>query len=138
PDIQKELAQFNQATPMPMGELRQWVEAGETLFAYNEGGREMRGLLIAVVVFSYSRTNAGMGDMIALNAFALPGFLATAPNGKLNFAFMDALRTSFLMNPEWERRIAGHNAAIAKTAMEGARKRSQIISQTNEDISRLE
>ena len=62
-DLEQQLAKFNASTPMPLGQSRTWVDAGEILFAYNDRGRDMRGAVAASVVFSLMQSNAGMGVM---------------------------------------------------------------------------
>ena len=136
-DLAQQFAQLNTVTPMPLGEIRQWVEAGELIVAYTENGREMRGLIDATVLFNLSRSNAGMGEMTVLNGYAYPAWAATAPKESFNPALIEALRRSIKANPAWEQRIAGHNTAIARTALEESRKRAQIIAQYNEDVARI-
>lgn len=138
PDIAVKFAQFNSRTPSAMGEMRTRVEAGEAQFAYMDKGREMRGVVSSAVIFSLSRMNgAGMGTMEALTGFALPGFAATAPSQDFKPEFVEALRQSFLPNPSWEARIARHNNAIAQVAARESARRSRIISETNDYVSRL-
>ena len=137
-DLEQQLAQLNRTVPTAMGEMRTWAEAGELDFAYRDGG-EQRGSLAAAVVFSLMRTNAGMGMpvMDAVTGFALPGWAATAPGDQFNAAFFEAIRRSIVPSPVWERRIAGHNAAIGRVAIEEARKRSALITQSNAEIARI-
>jgi hypothetical protein len=138
-DLQREYARLNNVTPTPIGEMRTWVEGGEILFAFNDRAGEMRGSVAAVAIFSLTRTNAGAGlpVMDALTGYAMPAFGATAPNGRLNLAFFEAIRRSIKPNPQWEARIANHNAAIGRVALEESRKRSQMIAQSNAEISRI-
>lgn len=136
-DIERELVQLNTRTPMPAGELRQWVEVGELLFAFGERGHEMRGTATVAVLFNLSRADYGMGPMDSLVGHAFGIYAATAPNGQLDIALADALRRSLKLNPEWERRIAGHNTAIGRAALEESRKRSEILTRTNEEIARI-
>jgi len=139
PDLAAKFAQLNSTTPMPMGELRTWVEAGEVLFDFERQGRAMRGALAAVTVFTLSRT-AGLGagqSMDALTGTALPAFLATAPRGELNLRFTEAIRQSFLPNPDWEARIAGHNLAIARVTQQEVAKRSRMTAEYNDYVSRI-
>ena len=139
PDLAAKFAQLSSSTPMPMGELRTWVEAGEVLFDFEQQGRAMRGALAAVAVFSLSRTaGLAMGQsMDALTGTALPAFLATAPRGELNLRFTEAIRQSFLPNPEWEARIAGHNLAIARVTQQEVAKRSRMTAEYNDYVSRI-
>ncbi|MFN0025137.1 MAG: hypothetical protein ACKVS5_14695 [Parvularculaceae bacterium] len=141
-------------TAMPMGEARTWTEAGEVFFAFQDKGRDMRGSIAAAVQFSLMTTDLSstfgndptinpqnLGGMQmrteALTAFAHPGYAATAPNGQFNFAFFEALRKSIRPNQQWSQAIAGHNAVIGQVALDEARKRSKMISETNDYISRL-
>ena len=138
-DLQREYAQLNRSTPMPMGEARSWAEAGEILFAFNQSGADMRGSIAAVVMFSQTRmsSGAGMPVMEYRSGFALPAYGVTAPNGQLNLQFFEAIRRSIKPNPQWEQRLNGHNAAIAQVALEESRKRAQIIAQSNADIAKI-
>ena len=138
-DIEQQFAQLNNATPTAMGEMRTWVEAGEIEFAFEQAGADMRGSVAALVVFSLTRTNAmsGMPPMEALTGFALPGYAVTAPNGRFDRGFFEAIRRSVKSNPQWESRIAGHNAAIGRVALEESRKRSAIVAKSNAEIARI-
>jgi len=75
--------------------------------------------------------------MDALTGATFGAFAATAPNGQLNFAVAEAIRRSLKTNPQWQARIANHNAAIGRVALEESRKRAQIINETNAEISRI-
>jgi hypothetical protein len=137
PDLARTLAYMNQATPSPMGEMRTWVEAGEMQFAWQERGREMRGLLVASAVFSLQRNSAlGNGQtMDAMTGFVLPGFAATGPAGEFNPQFAEAIRQSFVPNPGWQSAIAGHNTRIAQGAAAEVAKRGKIIAEYNDYVS---
>ena len=138
-DLEQPLASYNTTMPTAMGEMRTWVESGEILFAFNDRGHDMRGSVAASVVFALSRTNAGMGMgvMDALSATAFPAYGVTAPNRALNLEFYEALRRTIKTNPEWERRLSNHNAAIAQVALEENAKRAAIVAKSNEDIARI-
>lgn len=73
----------------------------------------------------------------ALTAYTFPAYAVAAPDGELNLAFVEAIRRSVKVNPQWERRIAGHNTAIGRVALEESRKRANIIAQSNADIARI-
>ena len=100
-DLQREYAQLNRSTPMPMGEARSWAEAGEILFAFTQSGADMRGSIAAVVMFSQTRMNsgAGMPVMEYRSGFALPAYGVTAPDGQLNLQFFEAIRRSHQAEP---------------------------------------
>lgn len=140
PDIEKQYAQFNQVTPMSGSESRSWVEAGEALIAYQLNGVDIRETVAVAVLFNQLRMQglAGMPEMQYISGIALPGFAMRAPNGQLDFTLSEMIRKSGRPAPEWSARIAQHNAKIAKTNLDGARKRSQIISQTNEEIRQMQ
>jgi hypothetical protein len=138
-DIERDFAQVNSAMPTAMGEMRTWVEAGEVTFAYADQGAQRRGSLAAAVIFSMSRTNAGGGMPImdALTGFALPAWGTTATEDRFQPGFFEAIRRSVKANPQWESRIAGHNAAIGRVALEESRKRSEAITRSNAEIARI-
>jgi hypothetical protein len=138
-DLMRQFAQLNSVTPMPMGEARTWVEAGEILISYTDRGGDMRGSVAAIAVFSLSRTSPGGGlpQMDSLTAYTFPAYAVTAPNGQLNLGFFDAIRRSMQPNPQWSARIANHNGAIAEVALEENRKRAALIMQSNAEISRI-
>ena len=137
PDLAQELAAYNASTPMPMGELRTWVDSGEILFAFSDRGRDMRGSIAASVVFSLTRTNAGMGVMDALTALAFPGYGVIAPKDQLNLKFFEALRRTIKTNPQWEQRLANHNMAIAQVAQQENAKRAAILAKSNAEIAQI-
>ena len=138
PDLAAKFAHLNMSTPSAMGEMRTWVESGEAQFSYDEQGREMRGVALATAIFSLSRMSGmGMGSMDALTGFALPAFVATAPQAQFKPRFIEAMRQSFLPNPAWEARISQHNNAISRVAQQEAMKRSRMIAETNDYISRI-
>jgi hypothetical protein len=137
-DLMREAASYNKNTPMPLGFARTWVESGELSFAYNDRGADMRGSATASVVFSLLRTQTpGLPQMDALTGFALAGYGVTAPNGKLDLAFFEAIRRTMQANPQWSQRIANHNGAIGRVALEEGRKRAAIIAQSNAEIAKI-
>jgi hypothetical protein len=75
--------------------------------------------------------------MDALTGFAFPGYGVTAPNGKLNLSFYDAIRKTMQPNPQWTQRIANHNGAIAQVALEESRKRAAIVANSNAEIAKI-
>ncbi|MFO1426533.1 MAG: hypothetical protein U1F11_06090 [Steroidobacteraceae bacterium] len=136
-DVLRELGPINNNTPTAIGFMRIWAEAGQMMFGYNDRGVDMRGTVTAAVIFNMSRSNAGMGNMDAISAYALPAWAAFAPNGWYNEGFFEGLRRSIRPDQWWQQRINGHNAAIGKVALEESAKRSQILTQSNEEIARI-
>jgi hypothetical protein len=139
PDLEQGFAHLRTHTPTPMGETRTWVESGEILFAFQDRGRDMRGVMTTTVVFSVMRTNDPTSgrSLDVLAGTSLPSYVATAPNGQLNLSMTEAIRQSFIPNPGWTARITRHNSAIAEVAAGEAVKQGQIIAATNNYISEL-
>jgi hypothetical protein len=135
-DIEQELSQLNQTTPMPMGEMQSWVEAGEALLAYGQNGVEVRETVALAVLFTVMRTEATMGmpGSESWTGATFPGYAVRAPVGSLDFRMTEMMRKSIQPQPEWSARIAEHEARIAGIQIQGARERSRIISQTGEEI----
>jgi hypothetical protein len=125
---------------MPMGQSRSWVEAGEVLIGYSQAGVEMREIIAAAAIFNLMTTDSMMGipGTEVLTGSTVPGFSLRAPDGELDFQLAETIRSSGKPNPDWERRIAGHNAKIAKTNIDGARARSKITARTYDEISKMQ
>ncbi len=138
-DIRKSYLALESSTPTAMGGYRTWVEAGEVLIAYSEGGRDMRATAAAVAMFTHTRTDAGYGGQVmeSLEGVTFPGFAASAPEGQLDMRLTEAIRTSLSLTPQWRARIAQHNQTTTRIAVDGARKRSEINRRSNEEISRI-
>lgn len=136
-DVRRDLVKLEQSVPMPAGESRTWVEAGEVRYTYADQGQEMQGSVACAAVFNLMRANYGMGPMDALTAFTFPTWSATAPAASFNPAFFEGIRRSIKTDPTWEAKINGHNNAIAQVALEESRKRSEILTRSNADIARI-
>lgn len=137
-DLQQQFANLNQTRPMPAGNARTWVDAGELLLAFNQNGRDMRGAIAAVVIFTLTRADYGTGQVMeSINAVSMPAYAVAVPNGQLNIGFFEAIRRSIKVSPQWEQRIAEHNTKIGRVNLEESRKRAGIIARTNEDIARI-
>jgi hypothetical protein len=138
-DLMAKLQYLNSRTPSAMGEFRSWVESGDALFAFNDNGREMRGVITATATFNLSHMQAmsGMQAMDSISAGVFPMFVSTAPNGRLNLGFAEAIRQSILPNPEWSARLAAHNGAINQVALQEGIKRGKIIQEANDYIANL-
>jgi hypothetical protein len=141
PDVEQEYRQVNRTTPMPLGEVRTWVEAGEVLIGYSDQGSEVRESATAAVIFSVNRMQgAYVGQtqaMESVTGVGLPGFAFRAPNGQLDLRLAETIRKSLKPTPEWSARISQHNAKISRMNIEGARKRSQITAQTSKEIMEM-
>lgn len=139
-DIEKQFAQLNQTTPMPMGEMRSWVEAGELLIAYDEGGVKMNEIVVATVTFNLNIMNPsyGMPGSEMMSAASFPGFAMKAPEGKLDRRIAEMLRSSNRDNPQWTARINQHNAKITSINVQGARDRARITAQAGEEIRQIQ
>ncbi len=138
PNIAKELENLNQVTPMPMGEIRAWVEAGEVLIAYQQNGIDMRETISAAAVFTLNRMQApGMPMTEYFNGATLPGFAMRAPNGQLDFKLAEMIRKSAKANPAWTARITQHNAKITNMKVTAARDQSRMTAQYGEEIRQM-
>ncbi|MBL8860339.1 MAG: hypothetical protein JNL28_17650 [Planctomycetes bacterium] len=136
-DLRKQFAQYETSTPMPMGEARTWVEAAEIRATFTEAGQEKVGTILVVAVFSLLRNNSGMGVMDAITGSTFPAYATSAPAKAHDAALYEAIRTSIQVDPNWERRIQGHNVAIGRVALEEGRKRAAIIAKSSAEIAAI-
>lgn len=94
------------------------IEAGELLIGYALAGREMRETLIAAVTFSTVQ-----GSVVA---WADAGFAYRAPDGELDFALAEKLRTSARLERPWaEQMLAWSNQRVTEVAQ----RQSQSIAE---------
>ena len=120
PDLAQALQYVNAVTPMPDGELRNWVEAGEVLVGYtNQNGVEIRKTISTTVGFFLSRMGMPDGSMLEeLVAQSVNTYAVHAPSGQLDFRAGELLRRTIQPAPEWAARIANADAADAKNTTE--------------------
>lgn len=110
------------------------VDAGEVLIAFSHEGRDMRGLVTAVVIMWHSHFPGspsmmeGVPGTPGIDIFGgsnLPAFGAFAPNGELDIRTAEMIRKSARQEPEWSRLIADHQATLHRQRMKGAADRHQ-------------
>jgi hypothetical protein len=113
------------------------VEGGEILYAYQEDGVDMRGMMSAVAMI----VEAESANPMAGNQFdplggqpmryrigsVLGTFSSTAPNGALDFEMTEAVRKSFTPEPKWLEKLFALKTAIGAINANAAAERSAII-----------
>lgn len=116
PDLAQALQRINAVTPMPNGELRNWVEAGEVLVGYtNQNEVEIREAIATTVAFFLTRMGMLDGSVLeSLDAQSVNTYAVHAPSGQLDFRAGELLRRTIQPAPEWAARIANVDAADAK------------------------
>ncbi|MEZ5863081.1 MAG: hypothetical protein R3D25_03035 [Geminicoccaceae bacterium] len=136
PDLAQAAGVPEQRTPMAVGELRQWAEAGEVLLGYTYNGTPRREVIQATVVFTHSIMPDAMtgGTMETLAAFATPAFAFRAPDGRLDFTMVESLRSSIRSDPEYDRRMAAHYQAMGRIQAKGAADRAAVTSRHGEEM----
>lgn len=131
---------LQQQPPLPGIEMRQWVEGGQVLIAYNRQGTEMRELIGIPIIFTLSRMQGVMPGEIAeyLTLYSLPGFAMRAPDGQLDLKMAEMLRKAGHPNPQWQAKMAQHYNKMSQINTRGAMDRSKIISQTYSEINAMQ
>lgn len=95
---------FNQAAAATGNTmLTAWADGGEVLFAFNQNGTEMRGVIGASAVFYGGSLENPMGGepLRTMTGGTVGTFGAFAPAGKLDFTLVEAVRKSVTPDPEW-------------------------------------
>lgn len=120
PDLARSLPTVNAVTPMPNGEMRNWLEAGEVLVGYtNQNGVEIRQTISTTVGFFLSRMGMLDGSVLEeLTGQSVNTYVVYAPSGQLDFRVGELLRRTIQPAPEWGARIANADASIAKNTTE--------------------
>ncbi len=136
PDIDEPMQGINYRREMMGGEIRNWVESGEALVAWQQNGVDMRASVTATVIFnaSYMPSPIGMAPFEAVGVNAFPTFIVQAPHGQLSFDMAKFIYNSARPGAEWGQLIAQHAAKIAGIRIDGAKDISKIISQSSNDV----
>ncbi len=105
------------------------ADGGEILYAYSLNGTDMRGAAAATAIFYESQLPNPMGGdpLRNLTGATLGSFAATAPNGKLDFTLVEAVRRSVAPNPEWLKRLFALQNQLGQIAVQGTEERAAII-----------
>ncbi len=107
PDL---VAERQRHAAQPMQGSRVWFESGEILIGYPLQGVEMRESIVAAVTFS-EINNPMVGR--SLSASAEDAIALRAPDGQLDFALLERIRTSGRIERAWgERMLAFSKAKI--------------------------
>ncbi len=139
PEFAKTLEHLNHNETTAYGELRNWVEGGEVLIAYQSQGREMRETLAMSVYFLLNHMPGVYPGEIRefLTIGTLPGFAARAPHGQLDFRLTETVRRSMKADPQWSAAMAEHNRKMGQIAAKGSADRHAIRMQTNREIAAI-
>lgn len=106
------------------GSLRSWVDSGQALIAYRQGGREMHELMVANVAFSQTRLAGINGQVLeSLQGHALGVLGWRSASGPVPQRHFDLMWATLKTAPEWQARI---NAAEQQMAAENAATQAQI------------
>ena len=137
PDLEQQLASLNAESDTGFQYSVSRVSAAEALVEFEKHGVTMRGVLTAAVQFNYMRTGGGQYGVMVENyvGYALPAYAAYAPASEFDPAFYEALRRSFLPNPQWEALIAGHNQTMGRIQRKGVMDRARIHNQAMSEIA---
>jgi hypothetical protein len=126
-----ELAQLREQMARQAGitSLRAKAEGGEVLYAYDQGGVEMRGVLGATAIFYLSELPNPMGGepLRGVTGATLGTFTAAAPNGQLDFELVEASRRSVAPDPAWLDQLLALKAKLGGIAAQATAERASII-----------
>ena len=118
------------------GGSRKWMEAGQALIGYEQGGQPMREALAVTIGFTSSRMALpGIAPMQSLQGDSYGVLSWRAPDGQLDFRQFDAMWQTLRSDERWQARIdqgtQATNAAIARDNDETQRKIGQINAETS-------
>ncbi len=135
----------------PESGMRSWVDAGEILIAYTQGGRPAREAISTVVAFTHTRFPSPDPSQAIelLQGQSFLGFAMRVPEGTLNFKTVEALRQSIRPGAEWNARMLQASNERHRIAMESGRQmaetnrraaaeRSEIIARTGREVNEIQ
>ena len=117
------------------GFFRSWVETGQALIGYIQGGREMRESLAVTISFAQSQFNgpAPGQTMQTLNGQSRGVLAWRTPEGSLDFRQFDAVWQTLRPGEEWQARINAAQSQMAKENADTQARISQIQGQMSRD-----
>ncbi len=133
PDYASSAADYAQRTQQMINSMglsmRVRADGGEILFAYTQDGEEMRGVAGVSAVFFASQLPNPMGGtpLMSSSGETLGSFAASAPEGQLDFALVEAARRSIVPNGAWLERLFALQQQLGAAAVQGTRERAAII-----------
>lgn len=149
PDLIAPYKSLNQS--WPESGMRSWVDGGELLIAYQQGGRPVREAISSVIAFTHTRfPSLDPNQTIELlQGQSFPGFAMRVPEGTLNFKTVEALRQSIRPGAEWNARMLRASNERHRIAMESGRQmaetnrraaaeRSEIIARTGREVNDIQ
>ncbi|HEY2018725.1 MAG TPA: SHOCT domain-containing protein [Bryobacteraceae bacterium] len=110
---------------------------------YSVNGRPVEEWLIVTTMttgtMGPSMTPAGQMTQAFSYSCSAAAFAERAPQGQLESSerFFDMVVSSIRLNPEWQKRVAGNNAAIFQSEQTEIAKRSAITTQLGNDLSKI-
>lgn len=126
-----ELAQLREQMARQAGitSLRAKAEGGEVLYAYQQDGVEMRGVMGATAIFYLSELPNPMGGepLRGVTGATLGTFTASAPNGQLDFEMVEAARRSVTPDPAWLDQLLALKTKLGGIAAQATAERANII-----------
>ena len=116
------------ATERGLG-IKSWAEGGEVLFAFNQNGVEMRGVIGASAIFYGGELPNPLGGepLRNLTGATLGTFGAIAPNGQLDFTLIEAVRKSVTPDARWLEAYFEYQAKLGRIRADDTRARAAMI-----------
>ncbi|MDZ7632124.1 MAG: hypothetical protein U5K74_12470 [Gemmatimonadaceae bacterium] len=105
------------------------AEGGEVHFTFTRNGAAMRGVVgVTGMFWRIENPNPFTGGMMTSQTGATLGsFAATAPDGQLDLALVEASRRSIVPDPQWLEQLFALKAQLGAIAVQGTRDRAAII-----------
>ena len=126
PDLMREQeAMIKMLPPLPQSDLvraEQRLDAGQILFAHTLNGREVREMIVALVIFNETRLadvmNPGRIGMVVLDGVPVSVVDARAPAGGLNVLLPGVISKSMRVTADWSNRVFQFNMEKQRRAFE--------------------
>jgi hypothetical protein len=109
--------------------MRAWADAGEILYAFEHDGTQMRGVASTAAMFYASELANPLGGapLWTRTGGSFGVFSAFAPNGQLDLARTEAIRTSIKPDVAWTRELFKLKERIGEANVRATRERAALI-----------
>lgn len=106
------------------GGIKTWIETGQALIGYTQGGQAMReSLAVSISFMAMQVPMVNRAPMQSIQGESFGVLAWRAPEGQLDFRQFDAMWQTLKSEPEWQARI---NTATSQMARENAATQAEI------------
>ena len=138
-DLEREVAGLLVNSDNGFQRVESRASGAELWIEVERNGLALRGVVSAVVLITYTRTGGQYAAPLEHWAgVGLPTYTALVPAADFDPHYFEALRRSFVLDPQWDALITRHNSKMAQIEIAGITDRIGINQNAAQEIARIQ